>query len=128
MYGIVYILLCNVSRNAIAFGSYVMTVAGQADAARGTVIGIAIAATSTAILLHICSRRAGIVINDDTFTVIKALLLVAIIVLDFVKAGGLRLGGARKSTQNFNPDTVVYTTYYDVGSYSDSLLYISNSY
>lgn len=126
MYGIVYILLGNVSGNAIAFGSCVMTAAGQADPARGTVIGIAIAATSTAILLHICSRRAGIVIRN-TFAVMKVLLLVAI-VLGFLKAGGLRLGGAPKSTQNFNADTVFYSTHHDVGSYSDSLLYIFNSY
>jgi hypothetical protein len=52
MYGIVFILLGNLSGNAIAFGSYIMEAAGDPDPSKGTVIGIAIAALTLAIGVH----------------------------------------------------------------------------
>jgi hypothetical protein len=42
MYGIVFIILGNLSGNAIAFGIYVMSAAGYDDPSRGSVIGLAI--------------------------------------------------------------------------------------
>jgi hypothetical protein len=52
MYGIVFILLGNLSGNAIAFGNYIMEAAGEPDPSKGVVIGIAIAALTLAIGVH----------------------------------------------------------------------------
>jgi hypothetical protein len=52
MYGIVFILLGNLSGNAIAFGNYIMEAAGEPDPSKSVVIGIAIAALTLAIGVH----------------------------------------------------------------------------
>lgn len=51
MYGIVFIILGNLSGNAVSFGTYVMEAAG-AEPTRGAVRGIAIAALTLAIGIH----------------------------------------------------------------------------
>ncbi len=128
MYGIVFILLGNLSGNAIAFGNYVMIAANHPNASRADIIGLAIAALTVAILLHICSRRGGIIINN-LFTVIKVLILIAIIVMGFIKASGHKLGGADKSTDNFDPRKSFSSSHRGgVADYSSSLLYISYTY
>jgi amino acid transporter len=127
MYGIVFILLGNLSGNAIAFGEYVMVAANHPSASRADVIGLAIAALSVAILLHVCSRRGGIIINN-LFTIVKVSILIAIIVMGFIKASGHKLGGADKSTDNFDPKKSFHNNQRDIGSYSDSFLYIIYAY
>jgi hypothetical protein len=52
MYGIVFILLGNLSGNAIAFGTYIMEAAGNSNPSKGAVIGIAITALTLAIGVH----------------------------------------------------------------------------
>ena len=127
MYGIVFILLGNLSGNAIAFGNYVMIAGNRPHASKADIIGLAIAALSVAILLHICSRRGGIIINN-LFTVVKVLILIAIIVMGFIKAGGHKLGGADKATENFNPQTSFRSGRRSVADYADSFLYIIYAY
>ena len=70
MYGIVFIILGNLSGNAIAFGIYVMSAAGYDDPSRGSVIGLAVGALSCACLVHVASRRGGIILNN-IFAVVK---------------------------------------------------------
>lgn len=123
MYGIVFILLGNLSGNAISFGHYVMLAADRPDAARADIIGIAIGALSAAILLHVCSRRGGIIVNN-LFTVVKVLILLSIIVMGFIKAGGRRLGGAPKATENFSPQESFSSGKRNVADYADSFLYV----
>src|SRR6187402_496299 len=102
MYGIPFILIGNLAGNALSLGSFVMHAAGRnPDTAKGAVIGLAIGALSIACLLHMFSRRGGILMNN-IFAAIKVALLVVIIVLGFLKAGGVNLGGAPKATDNFN--------------------------
>jgi amino acid transporter len=127
MYGIVFIILGSLSGNAISFGTYIMDAAGRADATRPQTIGIAIASLTVAILLHVCSRRGGILMNNF-FAVTKVLILIAMIILGFVKAAGHRLGGASPATSNFAPSKSFHTTRHDVASYTDSLLYIMYTY
>src|SRR5204863_5291777 len=86
IYGIAFILLGNISGNAIAFARYAMEAAGhdEPDSEKGKVIGIAFAALTAAVLLHVCSRRGGIVMNN-AFACLKVLILLTIIILGFVK-------------------------------------------
>jgi hypothetical protein len=127
MYGIVFIMLGNLSGNAVAFGSYVLGAAGIPDPPRSHVIGIAIGSLTAAILLHVCSRRGGILMNNF-FATCKVLILLAMIILGFIKAGGDRLGGAAPATSNFALDKSFATDRHDVASYTDSLLYILYTY
>src|SRR5947207_15699017 len=62
MYGIIFITLGNLSGNAIAFGIYIMSAAGYNEPSRGSVIGLAIAVLSCASLVHVASRRGGIIL------------------------------------------------------------------
>ena len=127
MYGIVFILLGNLSGNAISFGKYVMIAADRPDASRGDIIGLAIAALSVAILLHVCSRRGGILINN-LFTIVKVLLLVTIIIMGLIKASGHKLGGAAKSTDNFQLQKSFHGPRRGVGDFSLSFLYVVYAY
>ncbi|KAG0651287.1 High-affinity methionine permease [Hyphodiscus hymeniophilus] len=127
MYGIVFIILGNLSGNAVSFGTYIMDAAGKADSTRSQTIGIAVASLTAAILLHVCSRRGGIIMNNF-FAVTKVLILIAMIILGFIKAAGQRLGGAAPATGNFAPSKSFHTTRHDIVSYTDSLLYVMYTY
>lgn len=128
MYGIPFVLLGNLAGNALALGSFAMHAAGRKpDEAKGEVIGIAIGALSAACLLHMFSRRGGIIMNN-IFAVIKVVLLVVIIVLGFLKAGGVHLGGLPKATDNFHMPESFEGAGSDFASYTTSLQYIVYSY
>ncbi|OCK89960.1 amino acid transporter [Cenococcum geophilum 1.58] len=128
VYGILFIVLGNLSGNAVAFGTYVMVAAGHSDPARGTVIGIAIGALTLCALLHIFSRRGGILINN-IFATAKVLILMTIIILGFVKAGGgLKSKGTPAATENLNPNTSFHTNRHDVSSYANAFLYVFYTY
>lgn len=128
MYGIPFILLGNLAGNALALGSFAMHTAGRKpDDAKGEVIGIAIGTLSAACLLHMFSRRGGIIMNN-TFAIIKVLLLVVIIVLGFLKAGGVHLGSTPSTTYNFNTSESFADAGHDFASYTNSLQYIIYSY
>jgi hypothetical protein len=79
-----FILLYNLSGNAMAFALQVVASAGLHDPtsgtapSRGPVIGIAISALTGVIVLHTLSRRIGIWVNN-TFAIIKVALLLTIV-------------------------------------------------
>ncbi|KAF1984288.1 amino acid transporter [Aulographum hederae CBS 113979] len=127
MYGIVFIILGNLSGNAIAFGSYIMAAAGYEDPDRGAVLGLAVAALSAAVVLHVCSRRGGIMINN-IFAVYKILIFLIIIVLGFTIRGGRDLGGGNIHTTNFDTKVSFGSYAKDVSSYSNSFLYVLYAY
>jgi hypothetical protein len=128
MYGIPFILLGNLAGNALAFGSFVIHATGRKpDEAKGEVIGIAVGGLSAACLLHMFSRRGGIIMNN-IFAVIKVSLLVVLIVLGFLKAGGVVLGGSPKATKNFRVPGSFDGASTDFSGYSTSLQYIMYSY
>ena len=97
MYGIVFILLGNLSGNAIALGKYTLLAAGYTDAEvtahHGTVIGIATAALTAVIFFHMCTRRGGIFLNNG-FAIFKLLIFVVIIVVGFAVRGGVNFSKA----------------------------------
>jgi amino acid transporter len=133
MYGVPFILLGNLSGNALALGRYIMLAAGYHDAAgrltasKGAVTGIAIAALSLVILIHMCTRRGGLFLNN-LFAVCKVVLLLAIIIIGFAFRGNdlpLKdsLGG-----QNFSSSTSFGGRTRSLSSYTQSLLVVMYSY
>lgn len=125
MYGIVFLILGNLSGNAIQLGVYVMVAAGHDNPSKGPVLGIAIAALTLAVSVHIFSRRGGIVLNN-AFAVFKVSLLVTIIILGILRKSGLDLGGGSTQTKNFEKPFAGSSSH--LANYVDSLLYILYSY
>ncbi|KAL2853196.1 amino acid permease-domain-containing protein [Aspergillus pseudodeflectus] len=128
MYGVPFIVLANLSGNAIAFGIQVMRAAGYESPPRGAVVGLAIAVLTLCTSLNIFSRRGGLVVNNF-FAVVKVLTLLTIIVLGFVKAGGgLSSTGGASASDNFDPQNAFDTNRRDLPSYVHSMFYVSYSY
>jgi amino acid transporter len=88
-----FLVLGNLAGNAVYIGQYVMLAArgsyptldglGPADAG---VIGIAICALTLSVLMHIFSRRGGIIINN-LFAVVKVCLLFIVVIIGFINYG-----------------------------------------
>ena len=125
-FAVMFMLLYNLSANAIAFALQVMTASGSYNAssgdvpARSTVIGIAIGALTLVIIAHTLSRQGGIFINN-AFAIIKVALLIIIFALGAAKASG-RLGGSGQVARNNFTEGVWTTQRADVGSWSESLM------
>jgi Amino acid permease len=125
MYGIVFIILGNLSGNAIAFGIYVMSAAGYDDPSRGSIIGLAIGALSCACLVHVASRRGGIILNN-IFAVVKVAILLLIIILGFIRSRGYTFGGHANAddfpTTNFELNKSFKGDMQNAPSFADALL------
>ncbi|MCJ1286908.1 hypothetical protein MMC26_006254 [Xylographa opegraphella] len=122
VYGVLFIVLGNLSGNAIGFGSYIMEAAAlpNHDAA---IRGLAIAALTTACLLHAISRKGGIYLNN-AFAFMKVAVLLLIIVAGLAKLGGASLGsGSAVPTNNFDIHTSFSQPRKDVPSYATSFVY-----
>lgn len=87
---------------------------------KGTAAGIAIGALTFVVLLHMFSRRGGILVNN-AFAVTKVMLLVAIIALGIAKAAGAFSGPGKAPLENFTKDVFV-TNRRDGSSWSNSLM------
>lgn len=93
MFGIMFIILGNISGNSVAFGIYVMIAAGKdpigkdALGTRLSVYGIAVALLTFCAAFHIFTRRGGIMLNNAMGT-FKIALILALALLGFVHAGG----------------------------------------
>ncbi|KAK4506042.1 hypothetical protein PRZ48_004007 [Zasmidium cellare] len=125
-FSIMFLLMYNLSGNAISFALQVLTASGRYDKESGEVpersivIGIAIAALTAVILLHSFSRNMGIFINNG-FAILKVALLLTIVALGIAKAAG-RFGGPQGVVRsNFIRD-VWQTQRSDAASWSNSLL------
>ncbi|KAF7506036.1 hypothetical protein GJ744_012283 [Endocarpon pusillum] len=123
LYGIVFLILGNLSGNAIQLGVYVMAAAGHENPtkAKGPVIGIAILALTLAVLVHVCSRRGGIVLNN-IFAVFKVSLVVVMILLGILHRAGVNLGGSKTQNRNFSRPFANTST--SLSNYVDCLIYI----
>jgi amino acid transporter len=130
-FSIMFILLYNLSGNAISFAIMVMTASGIYDPNgveapdQGKAVGIACGALSFVVLLHMSSRRGGIWVNN-TLAAVKVALLLAIICLGIAKAAGRfpDPGGdsnAEVIKHNFRQG-VWKTQRNDVASWSSSLM------
>ncbi|KAJ9644217.1 hypothetical protein H2204_001568 [Knufia peltigerae] len=121
-----FILMYNLSGNAISFGIQVLIASGVYEPSsgeapdRGQVVGIAIGTLSFVIIVHMFSRRGGILINN-IFAIIKVMLLVSIIALGIAKAGGAFPATGKAPLDNFTANVFV-TNRKDPASWSNSLI------
>lgn len=123
--------LGNLSGNALAFVTFIMKANGSertAEEDKGAIIAIAIAAITASVMIHMLSRRGGILINNF-FAMLKVAILLVIIIFGFLKAGGVDLGGgSSKATDNFELDNSFEDPVNDVPSIANSLLFVFYSY
>lgn len=137
MFGVVYVILGNLSGNAIAFGKYVLEAAGIKghDAA---IRGLAVAALTAACLLHGAWRNGGIIVNNMLAS-LKVLILIAVICMGFAASAGAKFGHGSVHGETVDPTTLKVTSNFDthssfaharhdVASYADSLLFIVYTY
>jgi len=97
-------------------------------ASHGSVIGTAIAALTIVILIHMFSRRGGILLNN-AFAIFKILVLLTIIVLGFAVRGGANFSKVPKpENNNFGRKTSFSDLAKNVSSFTTSFLYILYSY
>lgn len=121
IYGLLFIVLGNLSGNAIGFGSYAMKAAGYQgnDAA---VRGLAIVVLTAACLLHALWRKGGILVNN-AFAFFKVAILLLIIGTGLAALGGASYASGPIQTGNFDAHTSFVHPRRDMGSYVKSLLY-----
>lgn len=93
--------------------------------AKGPVIGIAILALTLAVLVHVFSRRGGIVLNNF-FAIFKVSLVVVMILLGILHRVGVNLGGSKTQNKNFSRPFANTST--SLSNYVDSLIYILYSF
>lgn len=128
MYGIAFLILGNLSGNAIQLGKFAMTAFGYDDPSKGAILGIAIAALTVAVVIHMFSRRGGILLNN-VFAIFKVSLLVAMICMGIARKCGATFGRPQnevKQTTNF--ENSFPGTPSSLANYSDSLLFVLYSY
>ena len=92
VYGIMFIVLGNISGNAIAFAIYAMIASGKEldqineKSQRGVIYAIAIGLLTSCAALHIFTRRGGIILSN-IFATIKMAMVLVLAILGFVHAG-----------------------------------------
>ena len=137
MYGVIYIILGNLSGNAIAFGTYVLE-AANITGNDGATRGLAVAALTIACLLHGLWRNGGIMVNNFLAS-LKLLILMAVIAIGFAASAGAKFGhrpvhgetvdpSTGKVTPNFDVHSSFSHPRRDVASYADALLFIVYTY
>ena len=130
MYGVIFVILGNLTGNAIAFGQYVMQAAGnpnQPEAVRG----VAVAVLTAACLIHGLWRNGGIVLNN-VLAGLKVATLLGVIIIGFATAGGASFGngslGRTASKANFDTRMSFASPNSDAANYARSIVYIVYSY
>ncbi|KAL8816447.1 MAG: hypothetical protein Q9223_004542, partial [Gallowayella weberi] len=134
IFGVIYVVLGNLSGNAVAFGIYILQAAGI-EGNDPTVRGLAVVCLTAACLLHASWRKGGIIVNN-LLAVMKALVLVGIIVIGFAASAGASFGHGSVHGETTDPKTQIKTSNFNTHSsfafarnnpaaYSQSLLYIS---
>ncbi|KAF2099125.1 hypothetical protein NA57DRAFT_76358 [Rhizodiscina lignyota] len=139
IYGIMFIILGNISGNAVAFGIYTAIAAGKDPTnpknnyEKGLVIGLAILTLCVCSAVHVFTRRGGILLNNF-LAIVKILILLVMAILGFVHAGGkLQAKGNfgnvtaadinNAADSNLNTHTSFESTGPDVASYVESFLF-----
>lgn len=150
MFGVIYIILGNLSGNAVAFGIYFcqmvgltkipgdqMAVLDGSDDRRHDplVRGLAVLCLTIACLIHALWRKGGIWLING-LAIIKTLIIVAIIVIGFAVSGGASFGHGKVHGQTFNPSTDHLTSNFspavsftsargDAAGYASAILFAS---
>ena len=133
MYGVIYVILGNLSGNAIAFGYYVLDAAGI-EGHDSAVRGLAVGCLTVACLLHASWRKGGIFVNN-VLACSKMLILVAVMVIGFAASAGAKFGhgpvhgdtvdpNSGRVTSNFDTSSSFAHPRHDAASYADSILFI----
>ena len=104
-----------------------MDAANQPNASKGTIVALAIASVTASCLLHVCSRRGGIIVNN-VFAVLKVAFLLTIIILGFAYRAGHDFGAGVVLNANFNSTTIFANPRPDLASYSDSFMFVLYTY
>ncbi|KAK5232664.1 hypothetical protein LTR47_006228 [Exophiala xenobiotica] len=131
-FSIMFILMYNLSGNAISFGIQVLVASGAYEPAngdgpdKGSVAGIAISALTFVVVVHMFSRRGGILINN-AFAIVKVMLLLSIVGLGIAKAAGAFPATEKAPLDNFTEDVFV-TNRRDPTSWSNSLILCMYAY
>ena len=103
MFGVIYVILGNLSGNAVAFGIYILYTAGI-EGRDPTVRGLAVVCLISACLLHTVWRKGGIILSN-VLAVLKSLILVAIVIIGFAASAGASFGHGPVYGQTINPKT-----------------------
>jgi amino acid transporter len=133
MYGIPFILLGNLAGNALALGRYIMFAAGdraangQSTASQGKVTAIAIVALTLVILVHMCTRRGGLVLNN-IFGALKVIFLLAIVVIGLAYRGNRLPEKDKIGGLNYSSPTSFGDLSHSTAGYAESLLVVMYSY
>ena len=152
MYGMLFVILGNLSGNAIEFGVYVLQASYGTDTegnirtanSAGKVRGLAIACISSACLLHLTWRKGGIYVMGILAT-LKTILLIATMCIGFAASAGAKFtldsssppyhgyrpvhGGTidpitQQWSSNFDPSTSFKHASHSLSTYANSILYI----
>ena len=137
MFGVIYIIMGNVSGNAVVFGIYILRAAGI-EGHDPTVRGLAVVCLTAACLLHAAWRKGGIMLNN-LLAVLKSLILLAIVIIGFAASAGASFGRGpvhgkttdpitHKLTSNFDPHSSFAFPTGDAAGYAGSILYIVFSF
>ena len=137
MFGVIYVILGNLSGNAVVFGIYILHAAGI-EGRDSTVRGLAVVCLTAACLLHAAWRKGGIILNN-LLAVLKSLILVAIVIIGFAASAGASFGHGpvhgqtvnpitHKVTSNFDPHSSFAFATSDTAGYAASILFIVFSF
>lgn len=137
IFGVIYVIVGNLSGNAVALGIYILQAAGI-EGNDPLVRGLAVVSLTVACLLHASWRKGGIVVNN-VLAVMKALVLVAIIVIGFAASAGASFGHGPVHGETVNPETQAKTSNFDTqtsfafarndpAGYAEAFLYVTYTF
>ena len=135
MYGVIYLILGNLSGNAIAFGTYVLEAAGINEGHDSLARGLAVVCMSAACLVHATYRQGGIY-AIVLMAIFKVCILLAIIGIGFAAMAGGQFGygpvhgqiildsAAQTGLPNLAAKTSFNFAKRDFASYANSILFV----
>ena len=137
MFAVIYVILGNLSGNAVAFGIYVLEAAGI-EGHESAIRGLAVACLTVACLLHASWRQGGIIVNN-LLALLKVSILLAVVGIGFAASAGASFGhgpvhgvtvnpDTGKSSPNFDTHSSFANPRKDAASYAESLLFIVYTY
>lgn len=139
MYGVIYVVLGNLTGNTIAFGTYFLEAVGISGGGDSLTRGLAVLCMTAACLLHAGYRQGGIY-TIVVIGIFKVCILVAIIVIGFVAMAGKSFGYGSahgetivNATSQTGPSNLAASTSFshakkDFASYANAILLVIYTY
>ena len=130
----IFVVLGNLSGNALAFGLYVMRAMGHEQNHDSAIRGLAVVSMTATCVLHAVWRAGGIWLNN-IFAIVKTALLLAVIAVGFAAAGGAHFGKGpihgttinavtHSQSSNFDIHSSFASPSRDTACYVNSLLFV----